>query len=147
MQNLQMSLEAEKLIEAIVVGLLILWRVKRGFRNGILKEIVNILSGCISLACLVVVFFLVSSILTKAMSTLTVCILALVFLGILFKICNLIFKPILAVGGVSVIGGVNKFLGAVLGAVEALAIAYVMYRFIIYFDIYPLTGFKSLVTL
>ena len=133
-----MDIDIRKLAFAIAVCLLALWRVKRGFKNGILKEIVNILSGAISLVCVALVFYAVSSVMAGAMSTLTVCVIALIVLGILFKVCNLIFKPILALGDVAVIGGINKFLGAVLGLAEAGAIAYLVYRVCLYLDIYIL---------
>ena len=133
-----MDIDIRKLAFAIAVCLLALWRVKRGFKNGILKEIVNILSGAISLVCVALVFYAVSSVMAGAMSTLTVCVFALIVLGILFKVCNLIFKPILALGDVAVVGGINKFLGAVLGLAEAGAIAYLVYRVCLYLDIYIL---------
>lgn len=133
-----MDIDIRKLAFAIAVCLLALWRVKRGFKNGILKEIVNILSGAISLVCVALVFYAVSSVMAGAMSTLTVCVIALIILGILFKVCNLIFKPILALGDVAVVGGINKFLGAVLGLAEAGAIAYLVYRVCLYLDIYIL---------
>lgn len=123
-----MDMEVGTILYIVVAALLAWWRVKRGFKNGMCKEIVNILSGCISLACVVLIFYLISSIMTRAMSTLAVCIIALVILGLLFKICNLIFKPLLAIEKVSVIGELNKALGAVLGLAEALAIVYVLYR-------------------
>lgn len=133
-----MDIDIRKLAFAIAVCLLALWRVKRGFKNGILKEIVNILSGAISLVCVALVFYAVSSVMAGAMSTLTVCVIALIVLGILFKVCNLIFKPILALGDVAVVGGINKFLGAVLGLAEAGAIAYLVYRVCLCLDIYIL---------
>lgn len=133
-----MDIDIRKLAFAIAVCLLALWRVKRGFKNGILKEIVNILSGAISLVCVALVFYAVSSVMAGAMSTLTVCVIALIVLGILFKVCNLIFKPILALGDVTVVGGINKFLGAVLGLAEAGVIAYLVYRVCLYLDIYIL---------
>ena len=133
-----MDIDIRKLAFAIAVCLLALRRAKRGFKNGILKEIVNILSGAISLVCVALVFYAVSSVMAGAMSTLTVCVIALIVLGILFKVCNLIFKPILALGDVAVVGGINKFLGAVLGLAEAGAIAYLVYRVCLYLDIYIL---------
>lgn len=45
---------------AAVILLLLIWRIKRGYANGMMQEIVNLLSGVISLACVVLVFFAVS---------------------------------------------------------------------------------------
>lgn len=127
-----------KFIFVLVIFLLFVWRVKKGFSNGIMKEIVNILSAVVSLVCVVLVFFAISSVIAKAMSTLAVCVIGLILLGIVFKICSLIFRPILALGNISVIGGLNKMMGAVMGAAEACALAYLLYRVLDYMDIYVL---------
>ena len=127
-----------KFIFVLVVFLLFVWRIKKGFSNGIMKEIVNILSAVVSLVCVALVLLAISSLVAKALSTLVVCVFGLILLGIVFKICGLIFRPILAISNVSVIGGLNKILGAVLGAGEACALAYLLYRVLDYMNIYVL---------
>lgn len=119
-----------------VILLLFIWRIHRGFTNGIMQEIVNILSGVIALASVVLIFFAVSSLTARAMSTLTVCVIGLIVLGVVFKICNLIFQPLLALGNLSIIGGLNKFLGAVMGTAEAFLLSYLLYRVLDYVGIY-----------
>lgn len=101
-----------------------------------MREILNILSAVISLVCVALVLFAVSSVMAGAMNTLTVCIIGLILLGIVFKICNLIFKPILALGNISVIGIFNKLMGAAMGGAEACALAYLLYRALDYMGIY-----------
>ncbi len=125
-----------KFLFALVIFLLAVWRVKKGFRNGILQEVVTILSGIVSLVCVALVFLAVSSVLAQATSTLIVCMAALIALGIVYKICNLIFRPILVLGNVSVIGGVNRVCGAVLGLAETFLLAYVLYRMLDFMGIY-----------
>lgn len=127
-----------KFIFVLVIFLLFVWRIKKGFSNGIMKEIINILSAVVSLVCVVLVFFAISSVIAKAMSTLTVCVIGLILLGIAFKICSLIFRPILSLGNISVIGGLNKMMGAVMGAAEACVLAYLLYRMLDYMGIYVL---------
>ena len=46
-----------RLIFVLIIFLLFIWRVKRGFANGIMKEIVTILSGVISLICVALIAF------------------------------------------------------------------------------------------
>lgn len=116
-----------KFIFALIVFLLFIWRIKKGFHNGIMKEIVTILSGAVSLVSVALVFFAISSYKEKALSVFSLCIIGLVVLGIVFKLCSLIFRPILAVSNISVIGGVNKIMGAVLGVVEAAALSILLY--------------------
>lgn len=116
-----------RFIFALVVLLLFIWRIKKGFANGIMGEIVTILSGAVALVCVALLFFAVTSAMAKAMSTLTVCIVALILLGIAFRICSLIFRPILALSNFSIIEGLNKLLGAVMGAVEACVLGGLLY--------------------
>ena len=58
---------------------------------------------------------------------LTLCVVGLIVLGIVFRICSLIFKPLLALSSISLIGGLDKMLGAVLGALEACILSVVLY--------------------
>ena len=95
-------------------------------------EIVTIISGIISLVCVALIFFAVTSAKVKVMSTLTVCIIGLILLGIVFRICSLIFAPLLALSNISFIEGLNKMLGAVLGALEACILTGLLYYILDY---------------
>lgn len=116
-----------KLIFAFVLFLLFLWRIRMGYRNGVMQEIVTILSGAIALASVALLFLAISSYRQKAMSLLVVCVIGLTVLGVVFKVCGLIFKPMLALGDVAVISGVNKLFGAVIGAGEAAVLSCLFY--------------------
>ena len=118
-----------RLIFALIVFLLFVWRIKKGFANGVLKEIVTILSGVVSLVCVALIIFAVTSAMTNAFSLLTVCVAGLILLGIAFKICSLIFAPLLALSNISLIGGIDKLLGAVLGMIEACILSGILYFF------------------
>ena len=123
---------------AAVVLLLFIWRTRGGYACGLMQEIVNLLSGVISLACVALVFLAVTSAMNKSTHILTACIVALILLGILFKICRLIFAPLLAVGSISIVSGINKMPGAVMGAAEACLLAYFSYKVLAHFGIYVL---------
>lgn len=124
-----MNTDIRTVVFALIVCMMLVWRIQRGFKNGVMKEIVNILSAAVSLICVVLIFLTISSVIERTISVLVVCVFGLILLGVLFKVCSLIFKPLLAISNVSVIGGINKLLGAVLGIAEAGAAAYLLYRF------------------
>ena len=92
-----------------------------------MREVVTILSGAVSLVSTALIFFAVSSYIANARTMLVLCVIGLIIIGIVFKLCNLIFRSILALSNISVIGGFNKILGAVMGAVEAIALSYLLY--------------------
>ena len=121
-------------IFAIIVFFLFIWRIKKGFHNGIMKEIVTILSGAVSLLSVALVFFAITSYREKALSVFALCVIGLVVLGTVFKLCSLIFRPIFALSNISVIEGVNKVMGAVMGAVEAVALSYLIYYILDYMN-------------
>lgn len=121
---------------AAIMLLLLIWRIKRGYANGMMQEITNLLSGIVSLICVALMFLAVRSGLNKSMHTLTVCIVALVLLGIVFKLCHLIFTPLLSVTNISIVSGINKVLGAVLGIAEGCLLAYILYRVADFLGIY-----------
>lgn len=123
-----------KLIFVFIIFLLFIWRIRTGYHNGILREIVTILSGVISLASVALLFLAISSYREKALSMFAVCVIGLTALGIVFKVCRLIFRPILALGDISVIGGLNKLFGAAMGFAEAVALSclfYYIYEYIL----------------
>lgn len=101
-----------------------------------LKEIINILSLIVACVCIVLLFLTVSSVAAKTFSTFAVCMAGLIGIGIVYKLCNLIFKPIEAIFHISIIHGLDKLLGAVMGFAEAAIFSYFIYRVIDYFGIY-----------
>lgn len=103
-----------------------------------MQEAVNLLSGVISLACVVLAFLAFTSVMNQSTHILTACIIALILLGIFFRLCRLIFAPLLAVGSISIVSGINKLLGAVMGAAEACLLAYFFYKVLSHFEIYVL---------
>ena len=116
-----------KFIFVLIIFLLFIWRIRRGFHNGIMREVVTILSGAVSLVSVALVFLAISSYVEKAGGLFTLCMIGLIVIGIVFKLCSLIFRPILALSNISLIGGFDKILGAVMGAVEAIALSYLFY--------------------
>lgn len=119
-----------------VMLLLLIWRVRRGFASGMMQEIANILSGAVALVCVILILFAINSARGKTMHVLAACIVALILLGICFKICSLIFRPLLAVDKICIVSGINKFLGAILGAAEAFFLAFLLIKALGYFEIF-----------
>lgn len=111
----------------LIFVMLAIWRIKKGFHDGMVKEIVNILSAIVSCVCIVLIFFVITSVRAKTFSMLTLCVVTLIGIGILFKLFNLIFKPLTAIVNISIINGLDKFLGAILGFVEAVIFALCLY--------------------
>lgn len=125
-----------KMFYVLMFLILALWRIKKGFSNGMTKEIVNILSSVVSCVCIVLIFFTISSVMAHTFSVLTLCILALIGIGIVFKLCNLIFKPVTAIVNISIINGLDKFLGALFGLGEAFIFSWFIYKLMDYAGVF-----------
>ena len=116
-----------RLVFILIIVILAVWRIKKGYENGMVKELVNILSTIVSCVCIALIFFAVSSFIAGAFALLTLCVVALMGIGILFKWFNLIFKPVTAIANISIINGLNKFLGAIFGFGEAIILTLFLY--------------------
>lgn len=125
-----------KLAFFLISFIIAAWRMKKGFHNGMMKEVVNILSAAVSCVSIVLIFLTISSVMAKTFSTLTVCVIGLIGIGIIFKLCKLIFAPISAIVNISIINGLDKVSGAILGLGEALICSWFIYRIMDYFGIY-----------
>lgn len=125
-----------KLAFFLIAFILSAWRMKKGFRNGMMKEIVNILSTAVAFVSIALIFLTVSSVMAKTFSTLTVCVLGLIGIGIIFKLCKLIFAPVTAIVNISIINGLDKVAGAILGLGEALICSWFIYKMLDHFGIY-----------
>lgn len=123
-----------KFIFATIVFLLFIWRIRQGYYNGIMEEIVTILSGAVSVASVALVFFAIISYREKSLSVFALCVISLMVLGTVFKLCSLMFRPILTLSNISVIGGVNRIMGAVMGVVEAAALSCLIYYILDYMN-------------
>ncbi|MCM1243372.1 MAG: hypothetical protein NC314_11065 [Roseburia sp.] len=100
-----------------------------------IKELINILSIIVACVSISLIFISISSVVAHTFSVLAVCIVGLIAVGIVFKLCNLIFKPITAILNVSLIHGLDKITGAILGLAEALFFSYFIYYGMNYFGI------------
>lgn len=118
-----------------IVFLLIIWRTKKGFENGMMKEIISILSLIVACICIILIFFTISSVVAKTYSTFVVCLAGLIGIGTIYKLCNLIFKPVMAIFDLSIIHGLDKMTGAVVGFAEAAVFCYFLYHAMNYFGI------------
>lgn len=103
-----------------------------------MKEIISILSLIVACVCIILIFFTVSSVVARTYSTLAVCLAGLIGIGMIYKLCNLIFKPVMAIFDLSIIHGLDKMTGAVVGFAEAVIFSCFLYHVINYFGI-PVT--------
>jgi hypothetical protein len=82
------------------------------------------------------VIYAVHSFISGEKTNAALCVFGLILLGVFFKIFGLITSPILALGEIPFIREFNKLLGAVLGAIEAGVLVYLLYKVLEHMNIY-----------
>ncbi len=117
-----------RIVFLVIVIALAVWRVYRGFHCGLLQEVAAALSVAAGCICILLLALTVGSVWQRAASLLVVCLVGLLIVGIAYKICRLIFRPILALRNVAVISGLDKLAGSVLGLAEAAVVGIALYR-------------------
>jgi membrane protein required for colicin V production len=125
-----------KFIFITIIFILFIWRISRGFSNGILQEVVSALSAVIALVCAALVIYAVASLVAGKKTNALLCLFGLILMGVIFKIFGLITSPILALGDIPFVREFNKLLGAALGIIEACALSYLLYKVLEHMNIY-----------
>jgi uncharacterized membrane protein required for colicin V production len=125
-----------KFIFITIIFILFIWRISRGFSNGILQEVVSALSAVIALVCAALIIYAVASLTAGEKTNALFCLFGLILMGVIFKIFGLITSPILALGDIPFIREFNKLLGAALGIIEACVLVYLLYKVLEHMNIY-----------
>jgi uncharacterized membrane protein required for colicin V production len=125
-----------KFIFITIIFILFIWRISRGFSNGILQEVVSALSAVIALVCAALIIYAVASLTAGEKTNALLCLFGLILMGVIFKIFGLITSPILALGDIPFIREFNKLLGAALGIIEACVLVYLLYKVLEHMNIY-----------
>jgi uncharacterized membrane protein required for colicin V production len=125
-----------KFIFITIIFILFIWRISRGFSNGILQEVVSALSAVIALVCAALIIYAVASLTAGEKTNALLCLFGLILMGVIFKIFGLITSPILALGDIPFIREFNKLLGAALGIIEACVLVYLLYKILEHMNIY-----------
>ena len=114
-------------ILVIIFIVLLIWRLWRGYKSGFAKEIHGVVSLFMALVVLSIVFLLIASIFEKNTKTTVVAVVLLVTVSFFYRLLSMLMKSVEILAKLPVISLVNKFLGAVAGAIELLFAFWIMY--------------------
>lgn len=114
-------------ILVIIFVLIVIWRIYRGFKNGLAKEINGLVSLLLALIVLSVALLLIASILEKNTKTIIISAVLLVAVSFVYRLVNMLMKSLETIAKLPVIHLVNMLLGAAAGGLEALVIFWIMY--------------------
>lgn len=117
----------------ILVGvfvILMIWRIRKGYKNGFVKEAGRVVALFTALIVLAVLFLLIASILEKNVKMTVVSIILLFAVSIFCGLINVITKSMETLAKLPLIRTANSLLGAAAGVSEIMIAFWIMYMVI-----------------
>ena len=112
-----------KTILCLSLLLLFLWRIKRGYKLGLVKELSNLIAIAAGLFSLFLFMLLYCSYQTHSWGTTATVVVMLVVFGLGYKLAKLILLPLKGLTALPFLRIIDKILGGAAGAAEFVAIA------------------------
>lgn len=112
-----------KMILCLSLLLLFLWRIKRGYKLGLVKELSNLIAIAAGLFSLFLFMLLYCSYQTHSWGTTATVVVMLVVFGLGYKLAKLILLPLKGLTALPFLRIIDKILGGAAGAAEFAAIA------------------------
>jgi uncharacterized membrane protein required for colicin V production len=104
-----------------------LWRALKGFKNGFAKEVNSLVSLFMALVVLSMALLLFASVMQKNTKTTIISIVLLVVVSMLYRLISVLMKSLETIAKLPVINLINKLLGMAAGALEVLAVFWILY--------------------
>lgn len=113
-----------------VIIIVFIWRIRAGFRRGLVQEIVSLIAMAAAGICAVLMVGAIGSYLDKEISK-TIEMAAVLFaVCIVYRIVHVLFTSLKLISKLPLIKGLDKLLGAAAGALEAGVIVAVLVHFL-----------------
>ena len=112
-----------KMILCLSLLLLFLWRIKRGYKLGLVKELSNLIAIAAGLFSLFLFMLLYCSYQTHSWGTTATVVVMLGVFGLGYKLAKLILFPLKGLTALPFLRIIDKILGGAAGAAEFVAIA------------------------
>lgn len=122
-------------VALLVAGILLLIKVLYGYKQGMVKEIVSLITLALMCVVVVILMALLHFVEESEAAGIIVAIILLLLLGIAHHFLRMIFFSAELMTKLPVISLGDKLLGMVVGAVETLFLVWMMYTFADTFDL------------
>lgn len=122
-------------ILVLIVLVLLVIKLADGYRKGMVKEIISLLSLLVMCVVVTLIGAGLYSYMQKQAVGMLVTILLLALVAIAHHFLKLLFFSAKVITKLPIIHAGDKWLGMLLGAVEVLVILWTMYTFIMYFEL------------
>jgi hypothetical protein len=106
---------------ALAIGVVI-WRLRAGFRTGMVAEVISLVSALVAVISLVIILLIIRSYFNEQRGNFLLLTLILVVIGFIYKIASLFFASFKLIAKLPVISGLDHIFGALLGIAEAVVL-------------------------
>ncbi len=122
-------------IMLILAVLFALFKIADGYKKGIVKEIVSLVTLVIMGIMIVLISRGLHSYMEKEVLGVIIAVVLMALLGVVHHLLNVVFFSAKMISKLPVIHWVNKAFGAVFGVLEVILILQIVYVFIMYFGL------------
>lgn len=120
---------------SVIIILIFIGRIVRGFKKGLVQEIISLISMIIAGVCLYLILSAVGSYKDEQIGKTIQMVISLFVVCFIYKIVSVLFTSLKLISNLPIIKGLNALLGAVLGAVEAVVIVIIIVEILKFFSI------------
>lgn len=117
-------------VALVVIVLIFIWRVASGFKKGMVQEILSLIAMAAAGFCMFLILGAVGSYLDKEIGQLIQFVSVLIVVCLAYRLVNILFTSLQLISKLPIIKGLDKVLGAVVGAAEAAIVVGVLVHFI-----------------
>ena len=134
MRNLNME-EIQMNLMLIVAAVCVLVKIVDGYKKGMVKEIISLVTLIIMGIMVVLISKGLHSYMEKEIVGVVITVILLALLGVVHHLLGVVFFSAKMITKLPVVHWANKVLGAVFGALEVILILQIIYVFIMYFGL------------
>lgn len=114
-------------IMLIVVALIMLFQVQSGYKKGMVKEVISLISLLLVGTMIALLACVLHTYMHKEIIGLLLAIILLTVLGVVHKLLKVVFFSIKTIAELPVVSLLNKLLGAILGLAEVIFVLQLIY--------------------
>ncbi|MCR5669371.1 MAG: CvpA family protein [Butyrivibrio sp.] len=119
-----MSFDIAAIVISVVVVCLFLWRISYGAKNGLIAEAAGLIAVTAAFAAVYYIMKIAGSVASGYLGNIIPKIGYLVIAFVIYRVMTAVGKALRDVKDIPILGGLDRLLGAVLGAAEAYFIVY-----------------------
>lgn len=118
----------------IIVIIALVYKASDGYKKGMVKEVVSLVSLVVLCLMLALIGSGIRSYLDRNMTNVVVTVILLAVLGIAHHLLNVVLFPAKLISKLPIINFVDKLLGIVFGALEVVLLLWTIYTFVMMMD-------------